>query len=104
MKKVNISTKYRRDIKREETPIKESKEVAEESSQSVINLRGPQENLETAKLKVKDKLESLSAFKNVPLPPASTPALKQKLFSIARRQSVSSFIREDDEAQAVRCK
>ena len=99
MKQVNISTKYRRDIKREEIPIKESKKVeqkAVESSRCVVNLRGPQENLETAKQKVKDKLESLSAFKNVPLPPASTPALKQKLFSIARRHSVSSFIREDD--------
>jgi hypothetical protein len=97
-KQVNISTKCQRDIKREETPIKESKEAEQgtkESSQCVINLRGPQENLETAKQKVKDKLESLSAFKNVPLPPASTPALKQKLFSIARRHSVSSFIRDD---------
>jgi O-acetyl-ADP-ribose deacetylase (regulator of RNase III) len=98
-KQVNFSTKNQRDIKREETPFKESKEAeqgTEESSQCVINLRGPQENLETAKQKVKDKLKFLSAFKNVPLPPASTPALKQKLFSIARRHSVSSFIRDDE--------
>ena len=98
-KQVNIITNYHRDIKREEIPIKESKMVeqgTEELSPCIINLRGPQENLETAKQKVKDKLESLSAFKNVPLPPASTPALKQKLFSIARRHSVSSFIRDDE--------
>jgi hypothetical protein len=97
-KQVNISTNYWRDIKREETPIKESKEEEQGtavSSQCVINLRGPQENLETAKQKVKDKLESLSAYKNVPLSPVSTPALKQKLFSIARRHSVSSSIRDD---------
>ena len=104
MKQVNISTKYQRDIKREETPIKEVKMLcteqgAEELTQCVINLRGPEDNLQTAKQRIKDKLESLSAFKNVPLPPASTPALKQKLFSIARRHSVSSSIRDDEKSK-----
>ena len=97
MKQVNISTKYQRDIKRLETPIKErtAAEQGTEVSQCVINLRGPEENLQLAKQMVKEKLESLSASKNVPLPPTSTPALKQKLFSIARRHSVSSSIRDE---------
>ena len=102
MKQVNISTKYQRDIKREEKPIKESctEQGAENVlTQCVINLRGPEDNLQAAKQRVKDKLESLSAFKNVPLPPASTPALKQKLFSIARRHSVSSSIKDDEKSK-----
>ena len=104
MKQVNFSTKYPRDIKRKETPIKESeKDEAEDElrvSQCIINLRGPVDNLQTAKQRVKDKLQSLSAFKNVPLPPTSTPSLKQKLCSIARRHSVSSSIRDDEKAKA----
>ena len=103
MKQINFSTKYQRDIKREEVPIEESKEAEQgeedELSQCVINLRGPEENLQTAKQRIKDKLESLSAFKNVPLPPASTPILKQKLFPIARRHSVSSSIRDDEKSK-----
>lgn len=102
MKQMNISTQYQRDIKREELPSKQQgMETAEvdgfevKSSLCIINLRGPIDNLETAKQKVKDKLESLATFRNVPLPVVSTLALKQKLCSIARRHSVSSSIRDD---------
>ena len=102
MKQVNISTKYQRDIKREETPIKKTciEERAEsELTHCVINLRGPEDNLEMAEQRVKSKLKSLSAFMTVPLPPASTPSLKQKLFSIARRYNVSSSIRDDEKSK-----
>ena len=35
----------------------------------------------------------------MPLPPASTSVLKQKLFSIARRHSVSSSIKDDEKSE-----
>ena len=100
MKQENVSTKHRRDIKREEIPYKKVEKRAEcESSPCIINLRGPIDNHERAKDMVEDKLKSLATFKNVPLPVTSTPALKQKLQSIARRHSVSASIRDDNKAK-----
>ena len=111
MKQENVSTKYKRDIKREEKPCGELCERADseateeatsqvsELSQCVINLRGPIDKLENGKQMVKDKLKSLATFKNVPLPATSTPALKQKLHSIARKHSVSSSIQDDDKTK-----
>ena len=55
MKQVNISTKYQRDIKREETPIKKpytEQGTENELTQCVINLRGPEDNLQIAKQRV----------------------------------------------------
>ena len=56
MKQVNISTKCQRDIKREETPIKKpytEQGTENELTQCVINLRGPEDNLQIAKQRVK---------------------------------------------------
>ena len=75
MKQVNIFTKYQRDIKREETPIKKpytEQGTENELTQCVINLRGLEDNLQISKQRVKNKLKSLSTFKYIQLPPAST--------------------------------
>ena len=107
MKQVNISTMHQRDIKRDvittKPPSGSSQEVKSDtrSSQCVVNLRGPEGNLEKAKQMIEQKLESLVACKTVPLPTTATASLKQKIFSIARRHSVSSSIREhiDDKSK-----
>ena len=106
MKQVNISTKYQRDIKREVVPKKLQEgadscstgkaEADTQSCHCIINLRGPSDSLHKAKQMVQDKMKTLAAFKNVPLPASSTPDLKQKLCLIARRHSVSSSIMDEE--------
>ena len=106
MKQVNISTKYQRDIKREVVPKKLQEgadscstgkaEADTQSCHCIINLRGPSDSLHKAKQMVQDKMKSLAAFKNVPLPASSMPDLKEKLCLIARRHSVSSSIMDEE--------
>ena len=104
MKQINYHSNYERDIQRREFAQHKSHGDASSAAtgsspemEYFITIRGLKLDLNSAKQKITDKLNTLCMTKVVQLPLTSTPAFAQKLTTIARNHSVSSSIREDDQ-------
>ena len=73
----------------------ESTSLSPENQKLVITFRGPKENIPNAKRMVKTKLKELCFTTTVPLPPAASNQLQQKLHTIIRKHPVDYKIKED---------
>ena len=90
---IDLLTRRRQEIKRQKMRLHHGQSKSEAETQPlaeiVINLRGPKENLDPAKERIKAKLESMLTTDSLTLPQGISEASKEMLEEVAKQHGIS---------------